>query len=101
MNLPIRVHLGEGGPTPYLPLSEIAPLVRREVVVDPDESYTELGVRSFHKGTFHRRTIKGVAGYDLFGSSLARLDVPIVNMSSKYVGWQNLNTAGLNPISGF
>ena len=27
--------------------------------IDPDETYTELGVRSFYKGTFHRRTING------------------------------------------
>lgn len=59
MNLPMTIHLGEGGPTPYLPLADVAPLVRRQVAIDPDESYTELGVRSFHKGTFHRRTIKG------------------------------------------
>ncbi len=27
--------------------------------IDPDETYTELGVRSFYKGTFHRRTVNG------------------------------------------
>lgn len=45
---------------PYRPMAEIAPLVRREVLIDPDASYTELGVRSFYKGTFHRRTVPGV-----------------------------------------
>ena len=59
MNAPVKVELGEGGPTPYLPLAEVAPLVRRVVPVDPDATYTELGVRSFNKGTFHRRTLKG------------------------------------------
>lgn len=59
MIAPVRVELGEGGPTPYLRLSEVAPLVRRVVPVDPDATYTELGVRSFNKGTFHRRTLKG------------------------------------------
>ena len=44
---------------PYRPMSEVAPLVRREVAIDPDASYTELGVRSFYKGTFHRRTVAG------------------------------------------
>lgn len=44
---------------PYLSMAEIAPLVRREVAIDPDTSYTELGVRSFYKGTFHRRTVVG------------------------------------------
>lgn len=43
----------------YRPMVDVAPLVRREVVIDPDMSYTELGVRSFYKGTFHRRTVAG------------------------------------------
>jgi type I restriction enzyme S subunit len=55
----LRVQLGEGSGTPYLPLAEIAPLVRREVQIDLDEMYTELGVRSFNKGTFHRRRVQG------------------------------------------
>lgn len=59
MNAPVKVELGEGGPTPYLPLAEVAPLARRVVPVDPDATYIELGVRSFNKGTFHRRTLKG------------------------------------------
>lgn len=29
------------------------------IAPDPDTLYTELGVRSFNKGTFHRRTVKG------------------------------------------
>lgn len=57
----LRVQLGEGSSTPYRPLAEVAPLVRREVQIDPDEIYTELGVRSFNKGTFHRRRIQGAA----------------------------------------
>lgn len=44
---------------PYRPMSEVAPLVRREVAIDPDASYTELGVRSFYKGIFHRRIVAG------------------------------------------
>ncbi len=55
----LKIQLGPNSQTPYLPLSEVAPLVRREVSIDPDADYTELGVRSFHKGTFHRRTLKG------------------------------------------
>jgi type I restriction enzyme S subunit len=41
------------------PMAEVAPLVRREVSIAPEKSYTELGVRSFYKGTFHRRTVPG------------------------------------------
>lgn len=55
LNLSIAQH----GSVTYLPLREVASLVRREVVVDPEETYTEIGVRSFNKGTFHRRTVKG------------------------------------------
>jgi type I restriction enzyme S subunit len=44
---------------PMRPMAEVAPLVRREVVINPDQDYTELGVRSFYKGTFHRRTVPG------------------------------------------
>lgn len=59
MTASIKVELGDGGPTPYLPLAEVAPLVRRVISPDPNANYTELGVRSFNKGTFHRRTVKG------------------------------------------
>lgn len=45
---------------PRKPMASVAPIVRREVVIQPETSYTELGVRSFYKGTFHRRTILGV-----------------------------------------
>jgi len=54
----LRVQLGAGG-TPYVPLADVAPLVRRDVAIDPQEFYTEVGVRSFNKGTFHRRRVQG------------------------------------------
>lgn len=44
---------------PRRPMAEVAPLVRREVSIDPKRVYTELGVRSFFKGTFHRRVVPG------------------------------------------
>jgi len=44
---------------PLRPMAEVAPLVRREVVIDPEQIYTELGVRSFYKGAFHRRKVPG------------------------------------------
>lgn len=59
MTAAITVKLGEDGGTPYVALSEVAPLVRRQISIDPEETYIELGVRSFHKGTFHRRKVKG------------------------------------------
>lgn len=59
MKTALKIQLGQSSETKYLPLSEVAPLVRREVSIDPAADYVELGVRSFHKGTFHRRTLKG------------------------------------------
>ncbi len=44
---------------PLRPMADAAPLVRREIVIEPERSYTELGVRSFYKGTFQRRTVRG------------------------------------------
>ena len=44
---------------PLCPMAEVAPLVRREVIIDPEAHYTELGVRSFYKGTCQRRTVPG------------------------------------------
>ena len=41
----------------WKPLSEVAPQVRRPVNVQPGQSYPELGIRSFGKGTFHKPAI--------------------------------------------
>jgi len=40
-------------------MAEVAPLVRRAVPINLESSYTEIGIRSFFKGTFHRRTVSG------------------------------------------
>ena len=45
---------------PREPMSEVAPLVRRPVDVEPDGSYPEVGVRSFGKGTFHKPALSGI-----------------------------------------
>lgn len=47
----------------YLPLSEIAPLTKRQIEIDLDESYREYGIRSFYNGIFLRR-IQAGAEYD-------------------------------------
>ncbi|MBF0373442.1 MAG: restriction endonuclease subunit S [Alphaproteobacteria bacterium] len=44
---------------PLRPMAEVAPLVRRPVTIDPDQVYTEIGVKSFYKGIFHRRSVTG------------------------------------------
>lgn len=43
----------------WRPMREVAPLVRREVTIHPEKMYSELGIRSFFKGAFARRTISG------------------------------------------
>ena len=45
---------------PRVRMSDIAPLVRRPVAIDPDAKYPELGVRSFGKGTFHKAPLAGI-----------------------------------------
>lgn len=44
---------------PMRSMAEVAPLVRRAVEIDPDSLYTEIGVKSFYKGIFHRRSVCG------------------------------------------
>ena len=44
----------------YRPIAEVAPLVRRPVEIEPDQSYPELGVRSFGRGTFHKPLLNGM-----------------------------------------
>lgn len=40
-------------------MAEVAPLVRRDIKVDLEGSYPELGIRSFGKGTFHKTSLSG------------------------------------------
>jgi type I restriction enzyme, S subunit len=44
----------------WLPMGDIAPIVRRDVTVDHQSSYAELGIRSFGKGTFHKPILSGL-----------------------------------------
>lgn len=44
---------------PRRPMSEVAPLERRPVQIKDDESYPELGIRSFGRGTFHKPALPG------------------------------------------
>ena len=44
---------------PLRSMAEVAPLVRREVEIEATREYTEIGVRSFYNGIFHRRTMPG------------------------------------------
>lgn len=44
---------------PRARMGEIAPLVRRAILIEVDGSYPELGVRSFGKGTFQKPALAG------------------------------------------
>lgn len=44
----------------WLPMTKVAPIVRRDVSVNHQSSYAELGIRSFGKGTFHKPTLSGL-----------------------------------------
>lgn len=44
---------------PMRPMAEVAPLVRREIAIELEGSYLELGIRSFGKGTFHKPPLSG------------------------------------------
>ena len=44
----------------WSPMGDVAPIVRRDVTVDHQSNYAELGIRSFGKGTFHKPTLSGL-----------------------------------------
>lgn len=44
---------------PVSSMAEVAPLVRREIAIELEGSYPELGIRSFGKGTFHKPPLSG------------------------------------------
>ncbi len=44
----------------WLPMSKVAPIIRREVNINEDALYPELGIRCFGKGTFHKPAITGL-----------------------------------------
>lgn len=43
----------------WLPMNEVAPIVRRPIVLKDDSLYPELGIRCFGKGTFHKPALTG------------------------------------------
>ncbi len=44
---------------PLRSMADVAPLVRRPVEIEADREFTEIGVRSYYNGIFHRRTMSG------------------------------------------
>lgn len=43
----------------WLPMKEVAPIVRRPIVLKDEALYPELGIRCFGKGTFHKPVLTG------------------------------------------
>lgn len=43
----------------WLPMKEVAPIHRRQVEINPDETYLRIGVRSFGRGLFENPSFKG------------------------------------------
>ena len=56
---------------PRVAMREIAPLVRRPTNIGAFESYAELGIRSFGKGTFHKPALSGL---DLGSKRIFRIE---------------------------
>jgi type I restriction enzyme S subunit len=44
---------------PRRPLGDVAPLIRRPAVIDPNHEYPQVSVRSFGRGTFHNPPLRG------------------------------------------
>lgn len=44
----------------WVPMKEVAPIIRREVKLNDEELYPELGIRCFGKGTFHKPALTGL-----------------------------------------
>ena len=44
----------------WLPMKEVAPIIRRDVKLDEEALYPELGIRCFGKGTFHKPALTGL-----------------------------------------
>lgn len=78
-------------------LGEIAPLVRRPAIVDPEAFYTELGIRSFFRGPFARRSVQGseftwqklfrVQEGDLVFSNIMAWEQAIARADKIHEGW--------------
>lgn len=81
----------------WKPLAEVAPLAWRQIVIDPNESYTEFGVRSFYKGIFLRRKVAGstfswqelyrLKAGDIVFSNIMAWEKAIAIAHSEHDGW--------------
>jgi type I restriction enzyme S subunit len=70
--------------SPRARMADVAPLVRREVTIEPETLYTEIGIRSFFRGMFPRRTM---AGAEFTWQSLYRVEAGDV-VFSNLMAWE-------------
>lgn len=81
----------------WLPMKEVAPIHRRQVEIKPDETYFEIGVRSFGRGLFKKPTFKGIdltwqqpfwmKEGDLLFSNIKAWEGAVGLIPKKYNGW--------------
>ncbi len=70
--------------SPRVRMADVAPLMRREVTIEPETLYTEIGIRSFFRGMFPRRTM---AGAEFTWQSLYRIEAGDV-VFSNLMAWE-------------
>ncbi len=80
-----------------LPMKEVAPIHRRQVKVNPEETYFEIGVRSFGRGLFENPSFKGLdltwqkpfwmKEGDLLFSNIKAWEGAVGLIPKKYDGW--------------
>ena len=81
----------------WLPMKEVAPIHRRQVEVNPEVTYYEIGVRSFGRGLFENPSFKGyeltwqkpfwMREGDLLFSNLKAWEGAVGLIPAKYDGW--------------
>ena len=81
----------------WLTMKEVAPIHRRQVEINLDETYFEIGVRSFGRGLFEKPTFKGIdltwqqpfwmKEGDLLFSNIKAWEGAVGLIPKKYDGW--------------
>lgn len=81
----------------WLLMKEVAPIHRSQVEINPDETYFEIGVRSFGRGLFEKLTFKGIdltwqqpfwmTEGDLLFSNIKAWEGAVGLIPKKYDGW--------------
>ncbi len=81
----------------WLPMKEVAPIHRRQVEINPEETYYEIGVRSFGRGLFENPSFKGsdltwqkpfwMREGDLLFSNIKAWEGAVGLIPKKYDGW--------------